>query len=140
MEPLAHLLDDGCEVGYCLGSEHGYACLAEVGNALEDWCGCEVTTCVEDSTVFVESLYVDVELLKEDIYLLVEGELLAREEPWAAEGGATYHDGIHSVAVEGLVGLVERADVTISYYRDVYAWIALYLAYEGPVGFACVHL
>lgn len=140
MEPLAHLLDDGCEVGYSLGSEHGYAGLAEVGYALEDWCGSEVTTCVEDSTVFVESLYVDVKLLKEDIYLLVEGELFTREEPRTAEGGATYHDGIHSVAVECLVGLVERADVTISYYRDVDSWVALYLAYEGPVGFACVHL
>lgn len=140
MEPLTDLLDDGGEVGYCLGAEHGYAGLAEVGYALEYRCGGEVTTGVQYATVFVESLYVDVKLLKEDIYLLVEGELFTREEPRASEGGATYHDGIHSVAVECLVGLVERADVTVAYYRDVDSWVALYLAYEGPVGFACVHL
>lgn len=130
VETLTDLLYDGSEVGYGFGSEHGDACLAEIGDAFEDRCGCEVTTCVEYATVFVETLYVDVKLLKEDIYLLVEGELFAREEPWATEGGATYHYCIYSVAVEGLVGLVERTDVTISYYRDVDAWVALYFSYQ----------
>ena len=39
VEPLTDLLDDGGEVGYCLGAEHGYAVLAEVGYALEDCYG-----------------------------------------------------------------------------------------------------
>lgn len=133
------------------GAQHGDAGLAEVGDALEYGRGCYVAACVQYAAVLVDALNVDAQLFEQDVELAVEGERRVfgttveqvahlLEYPWAAEGGASYHDGIHSVAVEGVACLLGSADVAVADDGDVYARIALHLAYQRPVGFARVHL
>lgn len=110
-----------------------------------------MAACVQNAAVFVNAFYVDAQLFEQDVELAVEGERRVfgttveqvahlLEYPWAAEGGASYHDGIHSVTVESVAGLFGGADVAVADNRDVYAWVALHLAYQRPVGFARVHL
>ena len=132
-------------------AQHSYASLAEVGDALEYGRGCYVAACVQNATVFVDALNVDAQLFEQDVELAVEGERCVfgttveqvahlLEYPWAAEGGASYHYGIHTVAVEGIAGLLGSADVAVADNGDVDARIALHLAYQRPVGIARVHL
>ena len=148
-----------------VGAEHGYARLAEVGNALEDGGGGKVATCVEDAAVFIDAGDVYAELLLEDVELGIEGEgrlgdkiaenggcgdVIAGgwgdvipyllENPGTTEGGTTNHDGIHTIAVEGLAGIIGGSDVTIADDGDVYAGVVFHFADEGPVGTASVHL
>ena len=110
-----------------------------------------MAACVQNAAVFINALNVDAQLFEQDVELAVECERRVfgtavehvahfLEYPWAAEGGASYHHGIHSVAVEGVACLFGSADVAIAYYRDMYARIALHLAYQRPVGIARVHL
>src|SRR5574344_934317 len=66
------------------------------------------------------------------------GDLL--EYPRAPECGTTYHDSIHTVALESLTGLFRRANVTVSDYWNMHSRISLHLTDERPVGFASVHL
>ena len=95
---------------------------------------------MEDASLLVDTLYIDAKQLFEDVEFLIEVERLATENPRTSEGGATNHDGINAVGLESLVGFVEIMDVAITYNRNMYARIALYFAYQRPVGIACVHL
>ena len=65
-----------------------------------------MATGVQDASGLVYHLYVDAELLQQDVELLVEGELLTAEQPRTAKCGTPYHHGIHTVAVEGCIGLL----------------------------------
>ena len=146
------MLEDVEELLLRLGTQHLDARLAEVGNALEDGRGGQMATGVENGTLLdgevavagltgeAYALDVDAQLLLEDVDFLVERQGLATENPGAAEGGTTYHDGIDTIAVEGKVGLVERGDIAVAYNRNMYARVALHLANEGPVGLTGVHL
>ena len=71
---LSYVFEDGEELVGGVGAEHGYARLAEVGNALEDGGGGKVATCVEDAAVFIDAGDVYAELLLEDVELGVDGE------------------------------------------------------------------
>lgn len=133
------------------GSQHGDAGLAEVGDALEYGRGCYVAACVQNATVFVDALNVDAQLFEQNVELAVECERRVfgtaveqvahlLEYPWAAEGGASYHHGINAIAVEGVACLLGSADVAVADDGDVYARVALHLAYQRPVGIARVHL
>ena len=53
------------------GSEHGYAGLSEVWDALEHWTGCQVAAGVEYAPVFVDALHVDAQLLLKHVDLFV---------------------------------------------------------------------
>ena len=53
------ILQNSDEIGHFVGTEHGNAGLAEVGNALEDGAGGKMTTGVEDATILVDALHVD---------------------------------------------------------------------------------
>ena len=55
------------------GSQHGASRLAEVGNALDDWGGGQVTTGVENASVLVDALHVDAQLLLQEVNLLIHG-------------------------------------------------------------------
>ncbi len=83
---------------------------------------------------------VDAQLFFQDVNLFAECEFLATEYPRTSEGGATNHDGIDAISVEGFVCLVQRLNVAIANDGDMDAGIALYFTDEGPIGIACVHL
>ena len=135
-----NIFKNGEEVGHRFGTEHGDARLAEVGDALEDGCGCEVTAGVQDATLLVDTLHVDAQQFLKDVEFLVEVEVLATEYPRTAEGGPAYHHCIDAVCIEGHISLVEGVNVTITYNRNMYARVTLHLADECPVSIACVHL
>ena len=52
-------------------SQHSYASLAEVGDALEYRTGCQVPARVEYAPVLVDALYVDAKLLLQDIDFVI---------------------------------------------------------------------
>ena len=104
---MADVFENGEEVGHRFGAKHGDAGLAEIGDALEDGGGCEVTTGMEDASLLVDALHIDAKQLFEDIQFLVEIEVFPTEDPRTAKGGASDHHGIHTVFIESLVGLVE---------------------------------
>ena len=137
---MADVFEDGEEVGHGFGAKHGDAGLTEIGDALEDRGGSEVSSGVEDASLLIDTFHIDTQEFFEDVEFLVECQLLTTEDPRAAEGGASDHHGIHAVCVESLIGLIERMDVTITYNRNMYARVALHLTNQGPVGIACVHL
>ena len=95
---------------------------------------------MEDASFLVYTFYIDAKQLFENIELLIKVEFFATEYPRTSEGGTTYHDGIYSVGLESLVGLVETMYIAITYNRNMYARVALYFAYQRPVGISCVHL
>ena len=146
------MLEDVEELLLRLGTQHLDARLAEVGNALEDGRGGQMATGVENGTLLdgeigvagltgeAYALDVDAQLLLEDVDFLVERQGLATENPGTAKSGATYHDGIDTIAVESLIGLVERGDIAVAYNGNMYARVALHFANERPVGLTGVHL
>ena len=101
--------EDGQEVIHRVGAEHGDARLSEIGDALEDRSGSEVSSGVEDASLLVDALYIDAQQLFENIEFGVEIEVLGFSTvqivaylfkyPGASEGGTTYHDSIHTVFV-----------------------------------------
>ena len=62
------------------------------------------------------------------------------ENPWATEAGTAYHDAVHSILVETFLGPLRRSDIAITDYWDMDAGILLDFAYQGPIGFAGIHL
>ena len=95
---------------------------------------------MEDASFLVYTFYIDAKQLFENIELLIKVELFATENPRTAEGGATNHDGIYTVGLKCLVGLVKIVNVAITYNRNMYLGVALHLANQRPVGLARVHL
>lgn len=71
LQPHTAFFENGGEVGYGLGTKHGYAGLAEVGDALEYRTGCQVPARVEYAPVLVDALYVDAKLLLQDIDFVI---------------------------------------------------------------------
>ena len=57
-----------------LGPQHGDAQLLEIGQSLEERCGCQVAAYVQYATPFVESGNASVDLLAQDIHTLIKGE------------------------------------------------------------------
>ena len=51
-----HAVHDVEQLGYRLGTQHADACLAEVGDALEQGGGSQMATAVEDATVLDDAL------------------------------------------------------------------------------------
>ena len=123
-----------------LGSEHGNACLAEVGNAFKDRSCCQMAPCVQDATILVDAFDVDAQLLFQHVDFLVECQRLSAEEPRTAKCGAADHHGVDTILRKGSVGLLQRVNVAVANDGNMDARIALHLAYESPVGLSCVHL
>ena len=146
------MLEDVEELLLRLGTQHLDARLSEVWNTLEDRGSGEMATGVENGTLLDsevgiaglpgegQAFDIDAQLVLKDVDFLIERQRLATEDPGTAEGGATYHDGIDAIAVEGCIGFVERGDIAVAYYRNMYARIAFYFADERPVGLTGVHL
>lgn len=65
------LVNNGDELVNLCGTEHGDARLAEVGNALEDGTGSQVSAGVQYATIFVNALHVDAQLLLQHVNLFV---------------------------------------------------------------------
>ena len=106
---------------------------------------------MQDAAHLVDTLHIDAQLLLQDFELLVETETLIHlspideiayflEYPRSSERGTSHHDGIYAITLEGLLGTLGRRDVAIADDGYMYAWIALHLAYQCPVGLASVHL
>ena len=57
-----------------LGPQHGDAQLLEVGQSLEERCGCHVAAYVQYATSFVESGNAPIDLLAQDIHTFIKGE------------------------------------------------------------------
>ena len=96
---------------------------------------------------------IDLELFFQDINFIIQSEnslpfgdawreafpnLL--ENPWSSEGGATYHHGIHPIALKGKPGFFGCGDVTVSDNRDMDAGITFHFPDERPVGLSRIHL
>ena len=54
----AAMFKNGRQLLHGLGTQHGYARLSEVGDALEDGRGGEMAACVQDATILVDALHV----------------------------------------------------------------------------------
>lgn len=54
----AAVFKNGRQLLHGLGTQHGYARLSEVGDALEDGRGGEMAACVQDATILVDALHV----------------------------------------------------------------------------------
>lgn len=54
----AAMFKNGRQLLHGLGTQHGYARLSEIGDALEDGRGGEVAACVQDATILVDALHV----------------------------------------------------------------------------------
>lgn len=54
----AAVFKNGRQLLHGLGTQHGYARLSEVGDALEDGRGSEMAACVQDATILVDALHV----------------------------------------------------------------------------------
>lgn len=54
----AAVFKNGRQLLHGLGTQHGYARLPEVGDALEDGRGGEMAACVQDATILVDALHV----------------------------------------------------------------------------------
>lgn len=54
----AAVFKNGRQLLHGLGTQHGYARLSEVGDALEDGRGGEMSACVQDATILVDALHV----------------------------------------------------------------------------------
>lgn len=54
----AAMFKNGRQLLHGLGTQHGYARLSEVGDALEDGRGSEMAACVQDATILVDALHV----------------------------------------------------------------------------------
>ena len=148
---LLDAVEDAEQLLYRVGAEHGNAGVAEVGKSLEKWGSSQMATYVQDAPVFVQSGHALENLLAEYVHLPRKGgwgKLFARlqivrhflENPRTAEAGAAYHDGIHSIAVETLLGALGSGDIAIADDGNVHTRIVLHFADECPVGFAGVHL
>lgn len=131
-EEGSDVFEDGEEIVHRFGAEHGDAGGAEVGDAFEERCRSEVATGVEDASFLVDAGDIDTQLFDEDVQfgvevenhgdraavlrelrtvrpvpmILVEVIAYLFEYPRTAEGGATNHDGIDAIGVEGLLGLL----------------------------------
>ena len=62
------------------------------------------------------------------------------EYPRTTERGSAYHHCVNAIAVESVLCLLRRADVTIADNGNVDTGIVLHLAYKSPVGIARIHL
>ena len=128
----ADVLKDGQQVIHRLCAEHGDAGLTEIGDAFEQGRSSEVATGMEDTSLLVDTSNIDAQLFDKDIQFGVEVknhgdraavlrrlctdrpvpliliEIIAHlfEDPWASEGGATYHDGIYAIGIEGCLSLL----------------------------------
>ena len=101
--------EDGQEVIHRVGAEHGDARLSEIGDALEDGGGGEVSSGMQDASLLVYPFNIDAQQLFEDVEFGVEIEVFCAslvqivaylfKYPGAPEGGTTYHDSIHTVFV-----------------------------------------
>src|SRR5574344_816738 len=148
---LATVLQNSDEVVCLFCTQHGDAGLTEVGDALEDGTGCEVTAGVEYAAVLIDAVRIDAELVFQQIDLFIQGEgtgcgivieyvTYLRDYPGTTECGPAHHDGIYAIAFKGRFGFLRGGDVAIADDGDMDARIALHLADERPVGFAGVHL
>ena len=154
---LPGLLDEGEDVLFLFCTEHGDAGVEIVGDSFEEGRGGKVAADMPDAAklgVFAElgldgvlrsTLDADEDLLLEDIDLLVEREGLVGmcylvEYPGASEGGATYHDSIDAIALEGLLSLFGRGDVAVADDGNGHAGIGFDESDVRPVRFARVHL
>lgn len=54
----AAVFKNGRQLLHGLGTQHGYARLSEIGDALEDGRGGEMAACVQDATILVDALHV----------------------------------------------------------------------------------
>ena len=54
----AAMFKNGRQLLHSLSTQHGYARLSEVGDALEDGRGGEMAACVQDATILVDALHV----------------------------------------------------------------------------------
>lgn len=54
----AAMFKNGRQLLHGLGTQHGYARLSEIGDALEDGRGGEMAACVQDATILVDALHV----------------------------------------------------------------------------------
>ena len=95
---------------------------------------------MEDASFLVYTFHIDTQQFFKDIKLLIEGQLLTTENPRTSKCGATYHNGIHTVGLKRLIGLVKTVYIAITNNRNMYLWITLHLADKSPVCLAGVHL
>ena len=94
--------EDGQEVIHRVGAEHGDARLSEIGDALEDGGGGEVSSGMQDASLLVYPFNIDAQQFFEDVEFgasLIQIVAYLFKYPGAPEGGTTYHDSIHTVFV-----------------------------------------
>lgn len=65
---LLYFIHNGIEFGSGFGTKHTDTSLAEVGDALEERTGCEMTTNMKDAATLIESVYGCLNLLTKDIH------------------------------------------------------------------------
>ena len=160
---LLCLVEQGKEFLLGGGLEDADAGLSEVGDALEEGAVGQMAAHVDDAAEFGALAFLQgvvgiervghtlLHLSLQHVKLPVEGhgvivttcvEIGAHvpEEPRLTESGATYHDGIDTIAVEGSLCLFGCADVAVADDGDVDALTVLHLADESPVGLTLIHL
>lgn len=151
LQAFCHLIEDAEEAFHRLSLKHGNACLAKVGNPLEQGTCSQVTAYVQYATVFVYACHALPYLFLEDVHLPVKihvqpGQFWVQvflhltEYPGTTESGTSYHDSIHAIPLKALLGTLGRGDIPIADDGDMHAGIVLHLAYQGPVGLTGVHL
>ena len=68
----AYLFYDICQFLHRLCPKHGDACLSEIGYSLEYRRCRQMTTCVQDAPIFVDSIDIYLQLFKENVDFVVE--------------------------------------------------------------------
>ena len=53
------MVENLCQIGHCLGPQHGDTRLSEVGYSLEDGRSRQMAACVQDAAIFVDALHID---------------------------------------------------------------------------------
>ena len=135
-----------------ISTEKGYAVLLEVGEPFEDGRSSEMAAAMHDAFALIaypldRTLY----MFLKDIYHpthLTWSHTLSMfkiitdifEDPRAPKRSTTNHHGIYAILLEALFGALGSGDIAIADDGDMNARIAFNLSYEGPVGFAGVHL
>ena len=145
---FGHAVEDGKDLVEGGGVDHRDAELFEGGQAFE--VSAIVFAHLEHSGVLAFELDSGHQMSAAHLHTLGHSDfafLLAPQQalglleyPGVADCPAAYENAIHTIAATGFHGLLWSGDVAVAENRDMHAGIVFYLADEGPVGGALIHL